>query len=151
MPRTTVVAHRPTPTLAAMVAAIVEGLERVDGLDVRVVDALEATADDLGDNDLTVLFTPANLGYVSGALKHAFDTTFRELEGRTDGHPYVAVVRGASDVTGAVRAIESITTGLDWRRVRPPWTREGEVTDDHLTELRELGEGLGTACDMGAL
>lgn len=145
------VAHTPTPTLVSMVAALTDGFAAVDDLDVHVVAALDATAEDLDDNDLTVLFTPANLGYISGALKHAFDRHFRTLDGRSDGHPFLAVVRGASDVTGAVRAIDSITTGLRWRAVRPAWTLEGEVTESHLSDLRELGEGMGTAVAMGAV
>nr|WP_242606735.1 hypothetical protein [Protofrankia symbiont of Coriaria ruscifolia] len=38
------------------------------------------------------------------------------------GCPYVLYVHGNNDTTGAVRAVESITTGLRWKRLRDPVT-----------------------------
>lgn len=151
MPHVSVVAHTPTASLRRLLDAVVAGLDRVDEVSCACVPALEARAGDLADNDLVVLLTPANFGYISGALKHAFDVSFRELEHVTAGHRYLAVVKGSTDTTGAVRAVESITTGMGWRAVRPPFTIEGDVTPDHETELRELLEGLATALTMDAL
>lgn len=147
----TIVAHTPTGGLRRMLDALVTGASRVEGIAVRHVEALEATTADMVDNGLTLLLTPANFGYMSGALKHAFDVTFRELEVTSAGHPYLAVVKGSSDTTGAVRAIEAITRGMGWRAVRPAITIVGDVTDEHVSELAELGEGLATALEMGAL
>lgn len=146
-----VVAHAPTPALETLVAAIIHGVREVPDVDLWVAEALTATTEDLSGADLTILVTPANFGYISGALKHAFDINFRAMEGRTAGQPHVVIIRGTTDTTGAVKAIEGIVRGLGWRAVRPPWTIEGEVTEDHLAELRELGEALATAAQMGAL
>ena len=43
--------------------------------------ALEATADDVLAADGYLLGTPANFGYMSGALKHFFDSTFLAVGG----------------------------------------------------------------------
>lgn len=146
-----VVAHAPTPTLRSLVDTIVDGAGAVAEVTVEVHEALFATAADMCGSDLTIFVTPANLGYISGALKHAFDVNFREMEGVTAGQKHLVIIRGATDTTGATRAIESITHGLAWRAVRPTWTIEGGVTADHLADLRELAEGLATALTMGAL
>ncbi len=60
-----------------------------------------------------------NIGYMSGALKHFFDTIYYPCLEATRRRPYALYVHGASDTTGAVRAVESITSGLGWRQVRP--------------------------------
>ena len=46
---------------------------------------------------------------------------------------------GGNDVTGALRAIESITTGLGWRRTADPVTVTGEPGKADLEACWELG------------
>lgn len=56
-----------------------------------------------------------------------------------DRRPYAAFVHGNSDTTGAVRAIESITKGMGWHRVREPVTVIGEPGGEDLGACWELG------------
>lgn len=51
-------------------------------VDVIVRPALEATAEDVLAADGFVLGTTANFGYISGALKHFFDTTYDAVRSR---------------------------------------------------------------------
>ncbi|HWB68038.1 MAG TPA: flavodoxin family protein, partial [Mycobacteriales bacterium] len=74
-----------------------------------------------------------------GALKHFFDTVYYPCLEATKGRPYAAYVHGNLGVDGAVRAIESITTGLDWRPVAPVLTVMGAVERGHRDALYELG------------
>ena len=78
MPRLLVVHHSPTPSVAALTEAVVAGAsdDAIEGVEVVVRSALEADADDVLAADGYVLGTPANFGYMSGALKHFFDTIF---------------------------------------------------------------------------
>jgi hypothetical protein len=55
------------------------------------------------------------------------------------GRPFGAWVHGQSDTTGALRAIEVITTGLRWRAAQPPLTVIGEPTPADLDACTELG------------
>jgi hypothetical protein len=48
-------------------------------------------------------------------------------------------VHGGSDVTGALRAIEVITTGLRWTPAQAPVTVVGEPTRTDLDACWELG------------
>jgi hypothetical protein len=48
-------------------------------------------------------------------------------------------VHGNNDTGGAVRAVEAITTGLRWHRVRPPVAVAGEVRPPDLEACWELG------------
>src|SRR5512132_1244162 len=65
-----------------------------------------------------LLGTPANLGYMSGALKHFLDQIYYPCLEATMRRPYGLYVHGDSDTAGAVRAVEAITRGLGWRRAQ---------------------------------
>jgi multimeric flavodoxin WrbA len=73
---------------------------------------LGATAIDVLGADGYLLGTPANLGYMSGALKHFLDQIYYPCLEATVRRPYGLYVHGDSDTAGAVRAVEAITRGL---------------------------------------
>lgn len=107
----------------ALDGACAEGIE---GVAVRDLPALEATPADVLAADGYVLGTPANLGYMSGALKHFFDTVYNDCLDVTTGRPFGFYVHGATDTTGALRSIEMVTTGLNWRQVADPVSLVGD-------------------------
>ena len=139
MPTVLLVHHSPTDNVerlaqAAREASALEGLE-----DVTLVEraALEATAADVLAADAYVLGTTANFGYISGALKHFFDTTYDEVREPTAGRPFTYWIHGGYDTTGAERAMEAITTGLGWKLASPPVVFTGEVTAAHEESVTE--------------
>ena len=75
-----------------------------------------ATAVDVLDADGYLLGTPANLGYMSGALKHFFDQIYYPcLERRPSAARTASSSTATTTPTGALRAIDTITTGLRWQ------------------------------------
>ena len=86
-------------------------------VDVAVSPALAAGVPDVLAADGFVLGTPANIGYMSGALKHFFDQIYYPCLLAKAAAPYGLYVHGASDTAGAVRAVKSIVTGLGWAEV----------------------------------
>jgi multimeric flavodoxin WrbA len=86
-----------------------------------------------------VLGTPANIGYMSGALKHFFDQIYYPCLLAKPGAPYGLYVHGASDTTGAVRAVTSIAAGLGWAEVAKPVVAIGPVGKDAERQCYELG------------
>lgn len=108
-------------------------------MDVKVVEALDATIDDLTSADAILLGTSANFGYISGALKHFFDTTFREAQEATKGLPFSYWIRGGFDTTGAENAMKTITTGYKWELVAEPVVFVGSLDDDISDRLVNLG------------
>ena len=75
-PRHLVVHHTPSPAPAAILEALNDGVAMVEEVALVVRPALSAGAADLLAADGVLLGTPANIGYMSGALKHFFDTVF---------------------------------------------------------------------------
>lgn len=144
MPRLLIVHHSPSPAVALIAEAVLRGAHTADVEGVEVVErfALAATTQDLLDADAVIFGSTANFGYISGALKHFFDTTFTAAHERTRGRPFSYWIHGAHDTTGAERAMESITTGYGLRLAAEPLAFIGEVDDTHLARSEELGAGV---------
>lgn len=148
-----VVSHSKTGGTTRMLEAVVAGTHdpAIEGVDVRSVSALEATPDEVLDADGIILGTPANFGYMSGALKHFFDTVFYEVVDHTRGLPYGLFVKAATDGDGAVAAVEPLATGLGWKPVMPPVVATGELTDADLERCYELGATMAAGLAYGGL
>jgi flavorubredoxin len=136
-----IVHHTPSPAMQAMFEAVVSGArtDEVDGVEVIIRPALTAGVADVLAADGVVLGTPANIGYMSGALKYFFDNMYYPCLEATRRRPYGLYVHGASDTGGAVRSVESIAGGLDWRAVRPAVTVTGPPGKEDLAACWELG------------
>jgi NAD(P)H-dependent FMN reductase len=147
MPTLLLVHHTPSPALQAMFEAAAAGARtgEVPGVSVLVRPALTAAAADVLAADGYLLGTPANLGYMSGALKHFFDGIYYPCLEATRRRPYGLYVHGDNDTAGAVRSVESVAGGLDWQRVRPAVTLTGPPGRAGLEACEELGALLAAA------
>lgn len=141
MGRLLIVHHSPTDNTRAILEAVFSGtqLEEITGVEVAVREALTATVEDVASADGYILGTTANFGYISGALKHFFDTTFNDTHELTTGRPFSYWIHGGYDTTGAERAMSSITTGYGFKLVTAPVVFTGSVDDGHLEDAMELG------------
>lgn len=152
MPQLLVVHHSPTAGVRALTDAVIAGArdDAIEDVDVVVRPALEATAADVLAADGFLLGTPANFGYMSGALKHFFDSVFLEVGGALgdDGsaagggggrRPFGLWVHGRYDTAGAVRSVQSIVSALPWAQAAPPLEVLGDVTEEHTAAAYELG------------
>ena len=141
MPRLLVVHHTTSPALQTMLEAAVSGARdpELEGIDVAVVPALGATVSDVLAADGFLLGTPANIGYMSGALKHFFDQIYYPCLQAKTGAPYGLYVHGGSDTTGAVRAVTAIAKGLGWAQAFSPVEVTGPVGKDVEQRCYELG------------
>jgi len=141
MPMLLIVHHTPSPALQEMFEAVAKGArtDEVEGVEVVVRPALTAGSADVLRADGLIVGTPANIGYMSGALKHFFDQIYYPCLEATQRRPYGLYVHGGMDTAGAVRAVESITTGLGWRAVRPPVVVTGPPGKTDLEACWELG------------
>ncbi len=160
MPRLLVLHHSPTASLRALTDAVLAGThdDEIEGVEVVALEALafargEADHEDLLAADGYVLGTSANFGYMSGALKHVFDTTFLQVggalgdDGSGDGSPAGATTRrpfglyvhGRYDTTGAVRSVLSMTGALGWQQGYDVLEVLGDVDETDTASAYLLG------------
>ena len=138
MPSLLVVHHTPSPALQAVLEAVREGAALVEEVQLVVRPALSAGAADVLAADGVLLGTPANIGYMSGALKHFFDTVYYPCLDATVGLPFAVYVHGNDDTAGALTSIQRITGALRWKQVAAPLSLTGPPGPADLEACREL-------------
>jgi multimeric flavodoxin WrbA len=156
MARLLIVHHSPTPTVTRLSDAVTAGArdDEIEGVEVVVRTALGAAsaegADDVLAADGYLLVTPANFGYMSGALKHFFDSIFlaaggaladsgAAAEAPPGRKPYGLLVHGRYDTTGAVRSVQSIIQALGWVQSAEVLALLGDVGEAEESAAYELG------------
>ena len=132
MARVLVVHHTVSPPLDALLQAVLAGAgtDQVEGVEVVTRPALTASPRDVLEADGYVLGTPANLGSMSGALKHFFDTVYYPCLETTGRRPKIQ-----PDPTG----------GIQFEMVQRPRELDPAAVDLDTCELtrRERTSGRG--------
>jgi multimeric flavodoxin WrbA len=141
MKRLLLVHHTPSPHCQELFEAVLAGATdpEIDGVDVIRRPALTVSAVDMLEADAYLLGSPANLGYISGALKHAFDQSYYQILDATRGRPFGVYLHGNEGTEGAQRAIDGITAGLGWVRAAETVIVSGKPTKDDLEACWNLG------------
>jgi multimeric flavodoxin WrbA len=149
--RLLVVAHAPSPNTGRLVEAVLRGARHpdVESVEARHVPPLEATPEDVLAAHGVILGTPENLGYMSGALKDFFDRCYYPCLDRTHGLPYALYVRAGQDGTGTRRAVETILTGLKWKKIQDPLVCRGPWQESFVDACEELGALMAAGLDAG--
>lgn len=116
MSRLLIVHHTPSPYCREMFEAVLAGATDPDILGVEVIcrPALTVSPVEMLEADGYLLGSPVNLGYISGALKLAFDQSYYPLLDASRGRPFGLWLHGNEGTEGAERAITGISNGLGW-------------------------------------
>jgi multimeric flavodoxin WrbA len=132
-----------------MAEAVAEGARSIEGVEVILKKAGDATLEDLLTADGLAIGTPENFGYMSGMIKDFFDRTYNDAQDKVFRKPYVCFISAGNDGSGALRAIERIALGYKFKTVFTPVIAKGEITEEILDQCRELGGTLAGGCAMG--
>jgi multimeric flavodoxin WrbA len=136
-----VVHHTPSPFMQEMFEAVLSGATdpEIQGVDVVRRPALTVSPTDVLEADGYLLGSPANLGYMSGALKHAFDVCYYPCLDTTRGRPFGLYLHGNEGTEGAEKGVTAITTGLGWVKAAEYVLVSGKPSKDDLEACWELG------------
>jgi multimeric flavodoxin WrbA len=121
----------PYPILAAyhkMLEAVVAGATRAHGVAGKMLDA-----------DGYLFGTTANLGYMSGALKHFFDTVYYPCLDHVADRPYGLWVHGNNDTVGATTSVEKVATGMSLVKAADALEITGAIDAAARERAYELG------------
>ena len=146
-----IVYHSQSGSTSRMAEAVIRGAssDAIEGVTVRVREALEADHEDLLWADGFILGTPENFGYMSGAMKYFLDRVFYPCEGKLEGRPWALFVRAGNDGSGAITSVRRILSGLGVREVQEPLLVVGEFDDGRLDDCEELGLTLAAGLEAG--
>jgi multimeric flavodoxin WrbA len=136
-----VVHHTPSPHCQEMFEAVLAGANdpEIEGVEVVRRPALTVSPVDMLEADGYLLGTPANLGYISGALKHAFDQSYYQLLDSTRGRPFGLYLHGNEGTEGAEKAVTAITTGLGWVKAAETVVVMGKPSKSDVEACWNLG------------
>lgn len=136
-----VVHHTPSPFMQEMFEAVLSGATdpEIQGVEVVRRPALTVSPTDMLEADGYVLGSPANLGYMSGALKHAFDVCYYPCLDTTRGRPFGLYLHGNEGTEGAENGVTAITTGLGWVKAAEYVSVSGKPSKSDLESCWELG------------
>ena len=115
-----IVFHSMTDGTRQMAEAAARGAAAEPEVQVRLMRAPVAEADDMLRADGYVFATPENLAAMSGLMKDFFDRTYYAALDRIAGRAYATLICAGSDGQNAARQIERICTGWRLRAVTDP-------------------------------
>ena len=141
MKRLLIVHHTPSPHCQEIFEAVLAGATDpdIEGVEVVRRPALTVSPADMLEADGYLLGTPANLGYMSGALKHAFDCAYYQLLDSARGRPFGVYIHGNEGTEGAQRGVTAITTGLGWVQAAETVVVSGKPSKADLEACWNLG------------
>ena len=134
-----------------MAQAMAQGVESIAGARALLKPAAEATLEDLLACRGLAIGSPEYFGYMAGQVKDFFDRTYVQARGRKEvfRKPYLVFISAGNDGSGALRAIERICLGYQFRKVQEPLIATGEITEEILARCHELGATLAAGCVEG--
>ncbi|MBW1708925.1 MAG: NAD(P)H-dependent oxidoreductase [Deltaproteobacteria bacterium] len=146
-----VVYHSQSGHTQKMAEAVAHGAASIEGVNVKLKRAQEATLKDLVDCDGLALGSPEYFGYMSGMIKDFFDRTYHQARGKKGifKKPYVVFISAGNDGTGALRQIERICLGYQFKKVYDPVVAKGEIEEKVLAKCEELGQVIAAGCEAG--
>jgi len=156
-----VVYHTMTGGSQQMAEATAAGARAEAALQVRLLRAADAGADDLLGADGYVFATPENLAAMSGLMKDFFDRCYYAVLDRINGRPYASLICAGSDGENAARQIDRIATGWRLKAVAAPLivcthaqTPEAILAPKHigaedLQRCHDLGAALASGLAIG--
>jgi len=132
-----------------MAMAVADGASLVEDVRVVLKDALDADLDDLLECDGIIIGSPEYFGYMSGAVKDFFDRTYESARSRVFRKPYTVFINAGNDGTGALRNIERICIGYQFKKVYEPIVISGGITQQIIERCREMGQTIAAGCSAG--
>ena len=156
-----IVYHSRTGGTLQMAQAAAAGAGGETALQVTLLHASEAAAEQVLAADGYLFASPENLAAISGLMKDFFDRCYYPVLEQINGRPYAVMVCAGSDGQNAVRQIERIATGWRLKQVAASLivcthaqTKEEILRPKHiavadLDRCRELGATLATGLALG--
>ena len=146
-----VVYHSQTGSTKKMAKAVARGANLIENVSATLKEARETSLNDLSGCDGLALGSPEYFGYMSGAIKDLFDRTYYQARDRKEifKKPYVVFISAGNDGLGALRSIERICVGYQFKKVYEPVVARGEIDETVLAQCEELGKVIGAGCEAG--
>jgi multimeric flavodoxin WrbA len=156
-----IVYHSMTGGTRQMAQAAADGAAKETSLQVSLLHARDAGADDVLGADGYIFATPENLAAISGMMKDFFDRTYYAAFERLNGRPYASLICAGSDGQNAARQLERIATGWRLKAIAPTLIvcthaqspeqilRPKQIGPEDLKACEEIGAAIAAGLVLG--
>lgn len=146
-----VIYHSQSGNTRKMAEAVADGASAIEGTEVMLKAAQDATLEDLVRCDGLAIGSPEYFGYMAGMIKDFFDRTYEPGRRRAEvfKKPYVLFVSAGNDGRNTRDQIERICLGYPLNKVYEPLIVRGTPDEQSLEQCRELGQTIAAGCDLG--
>ena len=136
----------------SLCAGIASASDLVD-IEITTVkrSALLGTARDVINADALVVATPEHFGSMAGATKVFFEEIWDDCLDQTLGLPWQLVVKAGTDGSQTIEGVQKLAKAQGWKQFRPPLLVVGEITENALNDVFELGATLALSLDNGLI
>ena len=144
-----IVYHSQTGHTQEMAESVKKGACSIENVKAVLKRAADSTLRDMLACDGLAIGSPEYFGYMAGMIKDFFDRTYTEARGRQEvfKKPYVVFISAGNDGSGALRSIERICLGYQFKKVYDPVVATGNLTSEVLKRCEELGKTIAAGCE----
>jgi multimeric flavodoxin WrbA len=145
MAKVLIVYHTLSGNTEKMAKAFAEGANSVQGTEVVIKKALDATLEDLLGCDAIAFGSADYFSYISGALKDFFDRTYYPSQGKVTEKPYAAFATGGRGGEKALEVLDRICGSFKFKKAVEGVAVAGAPSPEVLAKCNEAGKKLANA------
>jgi multimeric flavodoxin WrbA len=145
MAKVLIVYHTLSGNTEKMAQAFAEGAKSVQGTEVLLKKALDATLEDLLGCDAIAFGSADYFSYIAGALKDFFDRTYYPSQGKVTGKPYAAFATGGRGGGPALSALDRLCNSFKFEKAVGGVAVERSPSPESLAKCKEAGKKLAIA------
>ena len=145
MTRVLIVYHTLSGNTEKMARAYAEGAKSVQGNEVVLKKAFDATLEDLLGCDAIALGSADYFSYIAGALKDFFDRTFYPSQGKVAGKPYAAFATGGRGGEVALEVLDRLCGSFKFKKAVEGVAVVGAPSPEVLAKCNDVGKKLADA------
>jgi multimeric flavodoxin WrbA len=144
MARVLIVYHTISGNTEKMAQAFTEGAKSVQGTEVVIKKAFEATLEDLLACDAVAFGSADYFSYIAGALKDFFDRTYYPSQGKVAGKPYAAFATGGGGGETALAVLDRLCGSFKFRKAAEGVAAVMSPSSETLAKCKEAGKKLAS-------
>ena len=142
MAKVLIVYHTLSGNTEKMAQAFAEGAKSVQGTEVVIKKAFEATLEDLLACDAVAFGSADYFSYIAGALKDFFDRTYYPSQGKVAGKPYAAFATGGGGGETALAVLDRLCGSFKFRKAAEGIAVMMSPSPEALVKCKEAGKKL---------
>jgi multimeric flavodoxin WrbA len=145
MAKVLIVYHTLSGNTEMMAKAFAEGAKSIQGIEVVIKKAYDATLEDLIECDAVAFGSADYFSYIAGALKDFFDRTYYPSQGKVMEKPYAAFATGGRGGETALAVLDRLCNSFKFKKAVDSVAAVSSPSPEVLAKCKDAGKKLASA------